>query len=179
MIQQVADPHVMLGGNRKKVPEAKRVELVGQILAGLGIDLIHRQGHGLAQPTQHLGQLAVGARDLGSAVNQENDLRGSSQRYARLLENLGGDPLRVVLNDPAGVDQLKSPAAINGLTVDSIARDSRLIAHNGAALAQDYVEQSGLADVGASHDDNRRWAGDWGFWLWACDHGSYGCNRKY
>ena len=139
-------------GNRSAMPSA--VKLVRQRLARGAVDLVHGQRDGRAEPAQQLGQFAVGGGDLGAAVDQEDDVRGAVQRYARLPEDLARDQFGRLGQNAAGVDQLEAPAAVRGLAVDPVARDARLVADDGAALAQDAVEESGLADVGPAHDDN-------------------------
>ena len=100
-------PEVMLRGDREQVLEPQRVKLVSQILALGAVDLIHRQRHRLAQLAEHGGQLAIGAGDLGASVDQKNDVGSVLDRHARLLEDLGGDEIGIVGDDPAGIDQTR------------------------------------------------------------------------
>ena len=45
-------------------------------------------------------------------------------------------------------------AAVGGFAVDAVAGDAGLVAHDRAALADDGVEESGLADIGPADDDD-------------------------
>ena len=105
----------MLGGNGKEVLESERMKFVSEILARGAVDFIHRKRNRLADLPQHLGQVAIGAGDLGSAINQKNDLRSPIERHAGLLQDLARYQLGVVLNDSAGIDQSKRPPQILGL----------------------------------------------------------------
>ena len=82
-----------------------------------------------------LRQIAIGAGDLGAAVDQEDDLSRAFERDAGLVQNFAGDQLVVVVDDAAGIDQLEGAAAILALAVDPVARDAGLIADNRAALS--------------------------------------------
>ena len=135
--------------------EAERVEFVRQRLSRWRVDLVHGERDGLAELAAGLRQVAIGPGDLGAPVDQENDLRGTLEREARLFQDLARDQLLVVRDDAAGVDQLEVPAVIPGLAVNAVARDAGLVADDRAALADDRVEKSGLPDVWPADDDNR------------------------
>ncbi len=81
-------------------------------------------------------------------------MSGAFERHARLAQDFAGDEGVVTLDDAAGIDQLEFPAAVLGLSVDAVAGNAGLIAHNGAARAQDRVEKGRLTDVGSSNDDD-------------------------
>jgi len=42
-----------------------------QVVAFGGIELVDRHGDGLAEALEHLGEVAVGARDFGAAVTRK------------------------------------------------------------------------------------------------------------
>src|SRR5579872_5349992 len=123
----------MLGRNGKQIREAERVKLVRQALSRGGVDLVHRERNWLAQPAQHLRQVPIGAGYLGAPVDQKNNLRGAIEGNASLLQDLARNQLRVILNDSAGVDQLKPAPEIRRFALDAVARDPWLVAHDGAA----------------------------------------------
>ena len=50
----------------------------------------------------------------------------------------------------------KRLAFVSGDAVDAVARDAGLVAHDGAALAGDAIEEGGFADVRPSNDYDRR-----------------------
>ena len=78
MVEQGVDADAVLGGNREDVGDSEAVELVRQVFALGGIDLVDGQGDGLAEALQHLGQVAIGAGDFGAAVHQEDDVAGAA-----------------------------------------------------------------------------------------------------
>jgi hypothetical protein len=140
VLQQLVEPDPMLGRNREQVLESERMKFVRQALPHRGVDLVHRQRHGLAEFPQHFRQVAIGARDFRPSIDQEDNLSRLIQRHARLFQNFGGDHLGVVRDDAAGVDQIKAPAKIGRFALDAVPRDPRLIADYRPALSQDRVE---------------------------------------
>ena len=74
MVEQRVDADAVLGRNREYIRDSQAVELVRQVVALGGIDLVDRQGDRLAEALEHLGQVAVGAGDFGAAVHQEDDV---------------------------------------------------------------------------------------------------------
>ncbi len=103
---------------------------------------------------QQTGQVAVGAGDLGAAGGQENDMRRLLEHHPRLPKDLRGNVLGVVGDDAAGVDDLEAPAAVLGQAVEPVAGDARLVAHDGAPLADDGVEQRRFSHIRPAHDDH-------------------------
>jgi hypothetical protein len=61
-----------------------------------------------------------------------------------------------VRNDPTRIYHAHAASAPLGLAIEAIARDARLVAHDGPAGTDETVEKCGLAYVGASHDRYRR-----------------------
>src|SRR5436190_23659519 len=127
--------------------EAHLVEFVSQAAACRAVDFVYRQGYGLAQAAQHLREVAIGARELAAAVDQKDDLIGSLESEAGLAQNLAGDQFIVIGDDSAGIDQLKSAAAVVAHSVDTVACNTRLVADDRSARSQDGIEQSRFADV--------------------------------
>ena len=154
MIEQRLDAHGVLGRDRKQILDAERVELVRQILALLRIDLVHGERNRTAQFQQHLGQVAVRAGDLGAAIDQEDDVARIFQRQLGLLQDLAGNVVVVLDDDPAGVDDLEPPPLVIGDAFDPVARDPRLVADNGPALSGDAIEQCGFSYVRPTHDND-------------------------
>ena len=183
MLQQVVQTYSVLRGNGEKILESERMEFVCEILARGAVDLVHGERDGLANLPQHLGQIAIGARNFGPSVNQENDLRGPIQRHAGLLQNLAGYQLGVVLYDSTGIDEGKLASQILSLATDTVTRDARFVAHNRPAGSRDRVEQGRFADVGTADNHHHGQRGDFSWRIWACDHrssqiGNYRCNPK-
>jgi hypothetical protein len=72
---QLVNSEMMFRRDWEEVLEAELVKLVRQTLAAWTVDLVHRQRDWLAQFAEHLGQIAIGARQLAAAVDQEDDAR--------------------------------------------------------------------------------------------------------
>ena len=139
-IEQGFHPDGVLGGDRKQIGDAERVELVRQVLALLGIDLVDGEGKRPAELDQHLRQVAIGAGDLGAAIDKENDVVGLLEGAAGLLQDLGGNVIGILDDDSAGVDHLEGAALVDGGALDAVAGDSRLVADDGPALSGDAIE---------------------------------------
>ena len=110
---------------------------------------------GLPRRQQHAGQVAIGARDFGASIDQEDDMGGAPDGHLGLAEDLGWDILVIFHHDAARIDQFEAAAVVLGGPVDAVARDPRLVADDGAALPRDPVEQGGFSDVGPAHNHHR------------------------
>ena len=101
---------------------------------------------------------SAGVRPAGG-VHHEHDHVGLADREARLFLHLdlddAGDRRRV---EPAGVDDDEPPAVPFGVAVEPVARGMCAILHDGRALADDSVEERGLANVRPADDGDDRQA---------------------
>ena len=139
-VEQGVNAGAVFRRNGEDVGDAQFVELAGEFALGGGFGLIDGERNRLAEALEHLGEVAVGARDFGAAVHQEDDMGGAAERHLRLVENLRRDVLLVVDDDTAGVDQLEAPAVVFGKPMNPVARDAGLIADNGAPLSGNPIE---------------------------------------
>ena len=80
------------------------------------------------------------------------------ERHTGLPEDLARNPLAVVGENAARVDQLETPAPVRGLAVNAVPRYARLVTDDRAALAQDAIEKSGLPNVGPADNGYDRQA---------------------
>ncbi len=152
VLQQVFHADIVFRRNREISPHSQRVKVVRQILLLARVRLVYGQRDRLAEPQQHLRQIPIGAGDLRAAIHQENDLVRLLQRELGLFQNLARNIIRIVHHDAAGVDDFEPLAIELRRAMDAVARDARLIAHDGTALTRDAVEKSGLADVRPAYD---------------------------
>lgn len=129
---------------------------MGERFADGRIDLVDHQRDGLAELAQQLCKLAIRSSDFGASINEEDDVRGFLQRDTGLPEDLAWNEVFVVGDDSAGVDQFEVAAAELALSANAIARDPRLIAHNGAAGFRYGVEKCRFSDIRSAYDDNHR-----------------------
>jgi hypothetical protein len=130
--------------------------IYNEVVAFGGVDLVDGGRDGFVQEAQHLREFAVGGRDFGAAIDEEDDLRGGVEREARLLQDLRRDERFVIGDDAAGVDDFEAAADVDGDAADAVARDAGFVADDGAARAGDCVEERGLAHVGSADNDDDR-----------------------
>src|SRR3954470_24056709 len=142
----------MLGRNPNRVTQPQRVKLGHQVLSDFGVNFINCQGHRLTEWSQQLGQITVGRGDLGSPINDEDDMSCYIQGHPCLFQDLTGYQFRVVGYDPARVNHAEFFAPILSLAINPIAREAWLLPNDRAASPQDRVEQSRFTHVGTSHD---------------------------
>ena len=155
VVEQGVHADSVLCRYREDIGNAEPVELVGQAVAHLGVDLVDRQGDGFSQALEHLGEIAIAAGNFRAPVDQEDDVGGVFECDFGLAEDLPRDVLLVVHDDAAGVDQLEAPAVVFGSPMYTVARDAGFVPDDGAPLSCDAIEKSGLSYVGPAHDDYR------------------------
>ena len=83
---------------------------------------------GLAGTSQEAGKFLIGGCNAGSAIDDKEDESGAVDRDLRLLEDTDGNLTLFTGNDPAGIDDLVGAPVPTDGPIDSIARDSGLIA---------------------------------------------------
>ena len=118
------------------IREAERVELVRQALSSGGVDLIHGERDWLAQAPQHFRQVAIGAGDFGSPVDQKNDLRGASRaKRACFRIWLGISSASFCMIPPVSISSNRRPRYDASPWIRSRVIPG-LVAHDGAARAR-------------------------------------------
>ena len=143
------------GGNGDGVAQAQVIKLVkiGVRHAG-GVHLVHRQHDGLSAAQQHVGHFMVGGGEARLNIRQKHDnggvFNGDLGLVPHEFQNL---VIRTGL-DASGVDEGKLPAVPVGLPVNAVPGDARGILHDRKPLADQLIEQHGLAHIGAAHDGN-------------------------
>src|SRR5258708_5866756 len=120
------------------------------------VSLVDRKKERASGFTQKLHEFNIRCRDFRPAIDHHNDRGRLVKRDPRLAKDFRRDEILVFRNDSAGVDNADAPPAPFGVSVQTIARDSRLVTDDGTARADDPVEQRGLAYVGSAHDGERR-----------------------
>ena len=70
------------------------------------------------------------------------------------MQDLRRDVLLVMDHDAAGIDHLEAEAVVLGKPMHAVARDTRLIADNGAPLSRNAIKEGGLSYVGPAHNDH-------------------------
>ena len=98
----------MFGTDEEYIADAELAKVFGFQGHGLAFNFVHGQDERLAAAQQQAGQVIVGAGQLSARVHHHHHGVGGIERHFVLVIDLGGDQLRVVGNDAAGVDQAKS-----------------------------------------------------------------------
>ena len=136
--------------------EPERVKFGGEVLTRGCIDLVDRERDRFAEPAQNRSQLTVDAGDFRASIDHEDDMMRVFEGDSRLFQDLRRDQLIIVGNNTAGIDHFEATAPVCGLAIDPVARNARLIAHNGAALSGDRVKEGRFSDVRSADDDDGR-----------------------
>src|ERR1039458_4039347 len=158
-IQQIVDPTPVLGRNGEHLFNPQPMKLVNDVRLLFGVGFVDREKERTSGLAQQANQFEIGAREFGAAVNHHDDRGGLIERYSRLAEDFRRDEVFFFWEDAASIDNADAPAAPLRIAVKPVAGDAGLVANDGAARANDAVEQRGLAYVRSAHDGQRRNAG--------------------
>ena len=134
-------------GNRLLNPQA--AELLGVRLRCLvGVDLVDGEEERLAGAQEQAREVDVGRGELGAAIDDHDDDLRFFERDPGLAEDFGGDELRIVRDDAAGIDDAEVTARPLGFAVDAVAGDARLVADDGAAAPVRRLKSVDLPTLG-------------------------------
>ena len=143
----------MLGGKEERFAQAEPVE-IGVVAAGVvKVDLVHHKQHRLVLASQALRDPLVERGHSVLRVDDEEDDLGGVDGELHLHLGRGHDLRRTVSTleaDAAGIEQ--RVGAVFNLGGDHIARDARLVMHDGNALPRQPVEEAAFADIRPADD---------------------------
>jgi hypothetical protein len=142
----------MLGGDRDRIAEAEAIGLAGIDLALLGLALIGDQQDRRLALAQAPGEMLVERRHAGAAVDHQQRDVGFLDRGLGLLAHPGFQAVVERVLEPGGVDHREIEIAEMRLADPAVAGDAGLIVDDRQLLADQAVEQGGLAHIGASDD---------------------------
>ena len=141
------------GRHRDRVAQAERVELGRRRRCrATSSTLLAATSTGTVGAAQLGGQLGVAGAQAGARVDHQHDDRGLGHRLARLRLDRAGQVVLLLHVDAARVDQQEAPAVPLGLDLLAVARDARLLVHDGLARAGQAVDERRLADVRVADD---------------------------
>ena len=127
-------------------------------LGPVGVHLVDGDQDRFAAVAQARGGFAVQRHDAFLDVHHQDDDVGRLDGEFHLFERrLDDDIIRLFAAqqaDAAGIHQREGLPVPFHLGADAVARDARLIVHDGDAPAGDAVEQGGLADIGPADNGN-------------------------
>jgi hypothetical protein len=127
------------------------------LFGAMRVHLVDRNQNGLAAAqAQFLRDFAVQRHNAFLHIDDEDDdVRGFDGQIHLLHRGLDDDVagfFAAQQADAAGVHEREGASVPFGLGADAVARDARLVMHDGDAPSDDAVEQRGLADIGAADD---------------------------
>ena len=154
---QVAEAFAVLGRDRDRLAEAQPVRFGQTLLAGAALALVGDQDHLVFALAQPAGKALVHRQDAGAGIDQEQHDVGAfdgalgEAAHACLQPGAArGLPARRVEQGEGKVAQLRRRLA-------HVARHARRVVDDGAAAADEAVEQGRLADIGPPDDGHPCW----------------------
>ena len=152
-LQHMVDAATVGGGDRQRIAQAQRAELGASEIGIDGVDLVGDQEAALVPLAQVLGDHLVGGGHAGARIDQEQDGIRLLDGLQRLLGHFRIDAF-LIAGDASGIDDDIGAALPARLAVLAIAGQACVLRHDGVARLGQAVEQSGLADVRATHQGN-------------------------
>ncbi len=156
---EIAQSLAMLGRDRDRLAQPQPMRLGEALLPGAALALVGDHDHlarALAQPGR---EALVQRQDAGAGIDQE-------QHDVGALDGALGEAAHARLQRlaPRGlparrVEQGEGEVAELGRRLAHVARHARRVVDDGAAAADQPVEQSGLADIGSADDGYPRKGG--------------------
>jgi hypothetical protein len=150
-IQQVADPVSVLRGDRDRLTQAQRVQLVDQRLHRGRVHLVRHQAHGNAAAAEAHGQLAIERAGAGARVHHvENPHRLAHREIGLVLDLAGEGGVQTRVSPPVSTTERAPRLAYR--PVVAVAGEAGLVGDERDAAADQPVEEGGLPHVGGAHD---------------------------
>ena len=159
----LADAERVLGRDRQRLAETERIGLVDARLGRAALAFIGGEDHLLAGAAHQLGENLVGRHHAGPRIDQEQHEIGLGDGRFRLLAHARGKPLIPGL-EPRGIDEGDGARPKLGLGLAPVARQPGLVVDQRQLLADQPVEQGGLADIRPSDDGDGE--GHWPLMPW-------------
>src|SRR6516162_3486358 len=125
----------MFSRNGEDMVDSQAVELGSFSRLFLRIDFVDNEEDGLARTTKKTDKFLIGSCDAGSAVNDEKHERRAFNRNFGLFKNALRDFCLFAWNDAAGVYNFVGASVPTDNSVNSVARNARLVGNDRPALA--------------------------------------------
>ena len=149
VVEQFGDGEAVVGADRPGLAEAEGVEVGGGGGQALVVGLVGGDVDGLAGVAQEAGDVGVGGGGAGLHVDDQADGVGLAEGLVDLRGDLAGVGAGQLLAEQAArIDDAEGDAAPLGGGVEPVAGRAGQVLDDGAAPAEDAVEERGLADVG-------------------------------
>ena len=131
VIEQVIDAQPVLGRDGIQIGDAQRIKIAVSASRATVSILFTASVTGLPSWRSNC-PVAVGAGDFGAPSIRKITCAACSSASSRLFEDLRGNEVRVVRDDPAGIDQLEAAALVSARPC----RRSRVIPGSSPTMAR-------------------------------------------
>src|ERR1700694_4767046 len=158
-VQQVIQATGILSGDREHLADSKTMKLVGEALLLLCVNFVDGEEERLAGADQLASQFNIRSRHFCATVHHHDDSTGFYQSDLRLAENFRGDEVLIFGENAPRINAAEVTPSPPRLAIETVARDARLVANNGATRAYQAIEERGFTDVGTPHDSDGVQAG--------------------
>ncbi len=146
----------MLGRYRHNIPKAQRAKVLRARFQLRRIHLVHGEKQRLASALQQSRQLHIRRRQFRPPIHHHDNRVSLFQRHARLPEDLRRNQRLVIRHHTARVDNPHHAPGPLRLTIDAVARNPRLIAHNRPPRPRNPVEQRRFPNIRPPADSDQR-----------------------
>ena len=154
-LEQVGQTLAMFGGKGDGFAQAKAKRFHHAALRRLALGLVGHQHHRRVAFAQPAGDLLVQRGDAGACIDQEQSDVAILDSRLGLQAHAARQRLRVLILIAGGVDDGEVQAQQMRLPLAPVAGHAGLVVHQRQLLADQPVEQGGLAHIGASDDRYR------------------------
>ncbi len=151
-VVEIGQALVVLGGNRDRIAEAERVGVEPPAFAGGAFHLVGDQHDRLARLADELCEYAIDAGRTAARIDHEKYRIGLRHGSLSLRAHATGEALGRRFLKSRGIDHGEIKIAEPGLAFAAVARHARAVVDQRHAPADQPVEQSRLADIGAADD---------------------------
>ena len=145
----------MLGRDRDRLAEAKRIGIEHARFGGAALGLVGEQDHGPPGFAQEVGKGPIERGRAGAGIDEkERHVRGRDGGLGLRL-HAAGKAVGGSLLEPCGIDHRESQIAELRPPLAAIAGDTGLVVDQSQAAPDEAIEQGRLADIRPAHDGDR------------------------
>ena len=150
LLQHMADPAAMGGGNRQSVTKTQRTEFRAGDIGINAVDLVRHEKVALVHLAQVFGNHLIARRHASTRIDHEHDSIGLLHGLQGLLRHLGVDAFLIPCQT-TGIDDDVGATLPLGLAILAITGQTGIFRHDGVTALGQTVKQGGLANVRAAH----------------------------
>ena len=151
-VVKFAEALAVLGGKGDRIAEAEAEGLVGAVAPRHALGLVGDDDDGLSDAPHGRGEMAVGRRDPGACVDDEEDRVAIEKGGLGLSAHAAHERLGIAFLEPRRVDDGEGEVHEPRLALAPVARDAGLIVDESELAPNQPIEQGRLADIRAADD---------------------------